>query len=115
IPTHLQGQAALVLNSQKGQFFTIPYESADKNQREETYQLAMTDDGILEGTFGLKLMGERAQVAFGPDVKLAEDPVSAQKILTQKIDNFFSWRKAQWSERDVSIGLIKISGDIKQK
>ena len=58
-----QGQLALLLRAKNGRHFSLPYDSAQKNLRTYSYQLWMSEDGVLEGEYAIDLLGFEAESA----------------------------------------------------
>ncbi len=56
-----QGQLALLLRQKNGTSFSLPYDNAQKNLRTYSYQLWLTDEGVLEGEYSIDLSGFEAQ------------------------------------------------------
>lgn len=61
LPLSMQGQNALSMNKEKGQFFTLPYDDATHNEAILSYELSLSPQGQLEGGFSLDINGVRAE------------------------------------------------------
>lgn len=56
----LQGQGALVIKPKNGAFFSMPFDNAQKNTKIHSYQLSMSEDGMIEGDYSVDLTGLEA-------------------------------------------------------
>jgi hypothetical protein len=105
VPAHLQGQQALLVKASGSQFFTLPYESAEKNTISYFYDLSINNAGFLEGQFSLDLEGIKAREAkniLGEQSALLSASALQNKLQT---GSTLRWQKASFNPAEQSVGL----------
>lgn len=111
-----QGQQALVLRPKNGTVFALPYDSAQKNLRTYSYQLWLSDDGVLEGEYSIDLLGFEAQtIKLEAGERLRSKSVAeveAHLYGTQRTD--FSLETVEYLNDSPQQGL-RVSGLIKPR
>ncbi|HXW60725.1 MAG TPA: hypothetical protein VEK06_04210, partial [Myxococcota bacterium] len=111
LPIDLQGQNALIIRKDKGQFFALPFLGPEHNESSLNYQLVLNPQGKLEGSFSLDLFGMRAETLRA---NLLEMKRSLSALELQDLLNFgdtLRWQTAALRDEKES-NTINISGYI---
>lgn len=110
-----QGQPALLIRPKNGLHFTLPFDSAHKNQKIVSYQLWMTPDGMLDGDYSIDLIGyESLSLTSKSDEELRA--MSPQTMEEQLFGEHapFTIESFEYTRAVTALG-IRISGMIKPK
>lgn len=109
-----QGQQALLLRPKNGVNFSLPYDSASKNLRTYSYQLWMSEDGVIEGEYSIDLIGFEAQSLnrnSGEKLRAQSIPDLEKQLYGSPLIDF-SLESAEIAHESAEHG-IRVSGFIK--
>ncbi|HXW53123.1 MAG TPA: hypothetical protein VEL47_03350, partial [Myxococcota bacterium] len=103
LDVNFQGQLALLLRPKKGSAYSLPFAVASKNTQILSYQLWLTNDGLLEGEYSFDLSGLETTslktLARGPSG--ANTPHQIEDILGKKTKLPFSLETSELYDEDL--------------
>lgn len=102
VPSNLQGQQALFVKQSGSQFFSLPYEAAEKNKISYFYNLSINNSGTLDGTFSIDLEGIKADEA---KAIIAEQSAALSATALQnklQTNATLRWQKASFNQNEES-------------
>ncbi len=116
LPPNRQGQQALMIRAKGGNNVSLPYDSAQKNARTYSYQLWMSDEGVLEGEYSIDLNGFEANnvLSVGKDQLRTKSVAELEAELYGTHRTDFSLESAEIIDISVD-NSIRVSGLIKPR
>jgi hypothetical protein len=111
VPLSLQGQNALLLQKDRGTLFKLPYLKPEDNESRFVYELSLSPNGQLNGSFSLDLINlgaERAQAML-----LGQKEQLSARVLQNNLnfgDDALFWQIASLTKNDQH--SINISGQV---
>ncbi len=112
---NLQGQHALLLRQKKGARFSLPFAVAQRNTKTLSYQLWLTNDGLLEGEYSIDLSGlETAGLRTLSRVQSQmASPTQVEDLLKKQEGLPFSLETAELYDDDLQNEGVRVFGQIK--
>lgn len=111
IDPSLQGQNALIIRKDSGQFFTLPYTGAEYNVSNLFYNLNVDEDGKLSGDFTLDTYGINADKIRTSLAKLGRSLSAPELQKHLNLNDSLGWRTASLEDLE-DINNIAIKGEL---